>query len=57
MFIINIRGVFMATIKRKKVNTNATKGVSKDSVFKTKKFWIIFSSIVAGLIVIGVSVK
>ena len=56
MFILNIRGVFMATIKRKKVNTKATKGVSTDSVFKTKKFWIIFSSIVAGLIVIGVSI-
>ena len=45
----------MAQIKRKKVNTSATKGVSKDSVFKTKKFWIIFSSNVAGLVVIGVA--
>ncbi len=46
----------MATIKRKKVNSNATKGQAKDSIFKTKKFWIIFSSIALGLIVIGVAI-
>ncbi len=46
----------MAQIKRKKVNSKATKGQAKDSIFKSKKFWIIFSSIVAGLIVIGVTI-
>ncbi len=46
----------MATIKRKKVNSKATKGQTKDSIFKSKKFWIICSSIVAGLIIIGVTI-
>ena len=46
----------MAQFKRKKVNSKATKGQAKDSIFKSKKFWIIFSSIVAGLIVIGVTI-
>jgi len=45
----------MAQIKRKKVSTAAVKGQKKDNnLVKSKKFWIIISSIVAGLILIGV---
>lgn len=46
----------MAQIKRKKVNSKATKGQKKDSLLKNKKFWIIFSSIAAALIIIGVTI-
>lgn len=46
----------MAQIKRKKVNSKATKGQKKESLFKNKKFWIIFSSIAAALIIIGVTI-
>lgn len=46
----------MAQIKRKKVNSQISKGQKKDSLLRNKKFWIIFSSIFAGLVIIGVTI-
>lgn len=49
----------MAQIKRKKINRASTKGQGKikfKQALKSKKFWIIFSSIVLGLAIIGVAI-
>ena len=49
----------MAQIKRKKINRASTKGQGKlkaKETLKSKKFWIIFSSIVLGLAIIGVAI-
>ena len=44
----------MAQIKRKKVSNAAVKGQKKENtLLKSKKFWIITSSIVVGLALIG----
>ena len=47
----------MAQIKRKKVSTKAIKGQKKENtLLKNKKFWIILSSIVVGLAILGVGI-
>lgn len=47
----------MAQIKRKKVSTKAIKGQKKENtLLKNKKFWIIISSVVGGLAILGVAI-
>lgn len=47
----------MAQIKRKKVSSKAVKGQKRENnLIKSKKFWIITSSIVLGLAILGVGI-
>ena len=47
----------MAQIKRKKVSKVAVKGQKKENtLLKNKKFWIIISSVVGGLAILGVAI-